>query len=465
MSDEEKQAYIDDYKMHEGVTLDPTKIEKNPGKYSLAKLYLNSLWGKFGQRLSEDFTKTVILHNTNEGVRKLNTLRAKRPDSIKDFTILSPNSLMLTIKGEALGTNTRCASKSVVLAIFTTAYARLKLYTELLMPLGRRICYYDTDSAIFVCKNSEMDWLKQNVPLGKYLGDITNELGSNKYEYGDEYIVEYVSGGPKNYGYITNKQKSIAKVKGHNLHQRATQKLLNYETIKKTVLYDMETLISYSQIKRKAGFLITTDEVMKVYRLAFMKRKITGRLYEGFDAKEPKCIETRPFTNEDLSVKLPTGKYMKSSFIQKVRKRKQNAISDPESQSQLDAKRPRRAGRTVIYLASIDPDQTCFTHGILNSMDELIYSDQLLIIIEPGANQNVLQMERLYREQVDNMNIALDLSSKLPEQRCDDALFTFLWPVRHYTSLTIYAPSHLMMALSCPSIMERFFSKNTLIFY
>ena len=46
VTDEQKQRYIDEYYEHEGIRLDPNKIEYNPGLRSLAKLMLNSLWGK-----------------------------------------------------------------------------------------------------------------------------------------------------------------------------------------------------------------------------------------------------------------------------------------------------------------------------------------------------------------------------------------------------------------------------------
>lgn len=45
-----KQKYIQDYFNTEGIVLDYDKIEKNPDLRSLAKLMLNSFWGKFGQR-------------------------------------------------------------------------------------------------------------------------------------------------------------------------------------------------------------------------------------------------------------------------------------------------------------------------------------------------------------------------------------------------------------------------------
>ena len=52
--DETKRLqYIEDYFQHEGIRLDYHKIEKNPGLRTLAKMMLNSMWGKFGQRLNK----------------------------------------------------------------------------------------------------------------------------------------------------------------------------------------------------------------------------------------------------------------------------------------------------------------------------------------------------------------------------------------------------------------------------
>ena len=45
--------------MKENINLDETKIEKNPGLRSLAKLCLNSFWGKFGQRENMGTTEVI----------------------------------------------------------------------------------------------------------------------------------------------------------------------------------------------------------------------------------------------------------------------------------------------------------------------------------------------------------------------------------------------------------------------
>ena len=47
---EEQQKHLDNYYAKEKIQLDPTKIEKNPGLRTLAKVMLNSMWGKFGQK-------------------------------------------------------------------------------------------------------------------------------------------------------------------------------------------------------------------------------------------------------------------------------------------------------------------------------------------------------------------------------------------------------------------------------
>ena len=44
VTDEQRMAYIQQYFRHEGIELDPNKIERNPGLRALAKLMLNSIW-------------------------------------------------------------------------------------------------------------------------------------------------------------------------------------------------------------------------------------------------------------------------------------------------------------------------------------------------------------------------------------------------------------------------------------
>ena len=64
----------------------------------------------------------------------------------------------------------RTTKVNIVIAAFTTAYARLKLY-NLLDLLQERVLYYDTDSVVYVHEPGKPD-----PPLGDYLGELTDEL-------------------------------------------------------------------------------------------------------------------------------------------------------------------------------------------------------------------------------------------------------------------------------------------------
>ena len=97
-----------------------------------------------------------------------------------------------------------CAAKgskvNIFIAAFTTCYARLKLY-EALHTVQDQVLYYDTDSVIY-------RWSPglPSIPIGGYLGEVTDELEG-------DVIVEFVSGGAKNYGYRTRNEKVECKVR------------------------------------------------------------------------------------------------------------------------------------------------------------------------------------------------------------------------------------------------------------
>ena len=158
---------------------------------------------------------------------------------------------------------------NVVIAAFTTAYARLKLY-DLLDLLQERVLYYDTDSVIYVQKPGKPD-----PPLGNYLGDLTDELNG-------DYITSFVSGGPKNYAYRTKKGKTETKIRGITLDHAATGKL-NHDVVRALVhlhvncntdakvIVDMPFKITRDKKEKK----IVTKKMKKDYRIVYNKRVIT----------------------------------------------------------------------------------------------------------------------------------------------------------------------------------------------
>ena len=63
-SEDDKEKYIEDYRSAEGIALGKTSISKNSGQRSLAKLKLNSMWGKWAQ--NQNKTKTTIVNSEKE---------------------------------------------------------------------------------------------------------------------------------------------------------------------------------------------------------------------------------------------------------------------------------------------------------------------------------------------------------------------------------------------------------------
>ena len=158
---------------------------------------------------------------------------------------------------------------NIVIAAFTTAYARLKLY-DLLDLLQERVLYYDTDSVVYVHEPGKPD-----PPLGDYLGELTDELNGG-------YITTFLSGGPKNYGYVTNTGEAILKIRGISLTYDAT-KTINITTMRDLVdsyvidgdRHEKVTItIPYKITRDKKEKNIVTKRTKKDYRIVYNKRVV-----------------------------------------------------------------------------------------------------------------------------------------------------------------------------------------------
>ncbi|XP_078699560.1 uncharacterized protein LOC144926542 [Branchiostoma floridae x Branchiostoma belcheri] len=255
---EKENEYIQKYHEREGILLDRNNIKKNPGMRALAKLCLNSFWGKFGQR--NNFTKTEyvttparlyeIVGAKNIEVHSLNIIN----DDIVEVAYAYHKDFI----PEPTNTN-------VYIAAFTTAAARLKLYSEL-DRLGEAVLYFDTDSIIYRCNGAN------RIELGDYLGDFTSEVEDH-----GGYIVEFCSGGPKNYSYITADGTTVCKVRGFTLNYQ-NQKLINFNVMKNMIMGEgPETvdIVTEQKITRdkKAKKIVNKREV-KRYSLVYNKRVI-----------------------------------------------------------------------------------------------------------------------------------------------------------------------------------------------
>lgn len=162
----------------------------------ISKLYLNSLYGKFGQR--RIFTKIMHKENTLD-------YYMEKYGNIKDY---DEKLNILLIEEES-----RSKYTTVHIASFVTAYARIKLYEafEQVQEKNGTLYYCDTDSLV---TDVELDTSKG---LGAL--DLEDELG------------EAVFLAPKLYAYITHEEKYVNKHKG-------LREKYELETYKKALLYN-----------------------------------------------------------------------------------------------------------------------------------------------------------------------------------------------------------------------------------
>lgn len=163
------------------------------------------------------------------------------------------------------------STTSVVIAAFTTAQARLKLF-DYLNFLGSRALYYDTDSVFYVSKDD-----KNDLPLGSMLGELTDELSENGV---GSYITSFIAGGPKFYAYICetpeSRSKFVCKVKGIRLNFVNSEKI-NYASIRELVTGEKdEIVLSSSAIRRTAFHDVITLTEKKTCKTVYGKRRFIG---------------------------------------------------------------------------------------------------------------------------------------------------------------------------------------------
>ncbi|XP_054287996.1 uncharacterized protein LOC129003726 [Macrosteles quadrilineatus] len=265
-TEKDKNKYITDYLGHEGIKLEKDKIVKNGGLRSLAKLMLNSFWGKFGQR--ENQTKATIVRDSKILFQMFSSpeIDINRLQTVNDEVVVVSWEYLDEV-GEPL------SNVNVCIAAYTTAQARLKLYDHL-EALGVQVLYYDTDSVIFYYRQG-----LYRVPTGDYLGEMTDELA----DYGPgSYITELVSGGPKTYAYLvwsTNQQKLIpvCKIKGLTLNFK-TSRVVNFEKLREMILSEVKQSIEIEEnrIRRTRDRDIVTITESKVFKITGPKRRYEG---------------------------------------------------------------------------------------------------------------------------------------------------------------------------------------------
>lgn len=264
-SDEDWEVFAHELKTRVGVKIERGKMKKNAGKKSGAKILLNSLWGKFGERPHTFGYRVFEVGKAND---ELISLEKDWADEKIDITYRRYNGsrthLVIGYKSASEDQISKFQWKNhlsrtnIAIAAMVTAHARMRLWTEM-NKLGKRVLYHDTDSIIYEHSPTEY-----NIPSGKYLGEWEDETGGLP-------IVKFVSTGPKCYTYVIKENEETfvehTKVKGITLTSYNTD-LINYNAMCELVKDEMKSIEAKTLIfsyNRNAGTM-TTETKPKIFK-------------------------------------------------------------------------------------------------------------------------------------------------------------------------------------------------------
>ena len=255
-----RNNWIKEHEDRFGFTPKPT--EKNAGKRAIAKMILNSLWGKFGQR--PDMPKNVYIppNDIHKWYKMLKECKDGKLD-IKGEE-MSGDCLFVSYLELDDTKNDILKSTSLAIASSVTASATMRLYNELRL-LKERVLYCDTDSIIY-----EHNPVLYNIPDGKFLGEWECETDGLP-------ITEFVSTGPKSYAYKVKGKVKDCKMKGITLNWE-NSKDINFKTLKKLVDFDKDKLTTKQNIRfdKNSEKGITTYQMKKEIQFTMDKRNLKG---------------------------------------------------------------------------------------------------------------------------------------------------------------------------------------------
>ncbi|KAH7696057.1 hypothetical protein AAVH_36875, partial [Aphelenchoides avenae] len=191
--EEAKQAFIDAY-AKQGIFIDKEAVKLNPGLRYIAKLCLNSLWGRFAMRSDQDQVELVT------DPKRMYELLDSTTKEVMSIVAVNDECLRITWRYKKRFERAD-SNSNLVVAIFTTSYGRCELYKHMCAveermdgPPGSKLAYNDTDSVIYdyvpapdlpICGNPLRE--------GYLLGEMTDEHINKE-------IMEFCSGGNKQYG-------------------------------------------------------------------------------------------------------------------------------------------------------------------------------------------------------------------------------------------------------------------------
>uniref|UniRef100_A0A914N3P3 DNA-directed DNA polymerase n=4 Tax=Meloidogyne TaxID=189290 RepID=A0A914N3P3_MELIC len=225
---QKEENFIKECKEKFGIIIDKEKMKVNKGKRTQAKLCLNNLWGRFSLR-NFGLSQCVVTDDPAMYIKYSND-----PSIIIDTVEGLTEDVILISYIKKKEFVEEHDSSNVIISLWTTSAARIHLLHAMQQVVRTPDCkllYTDTDSLIF---SHPID----NCPLqlGPHLGEFTDE-------YPDFNILEFCSGGAKQYGLKMEKKDEpnsetvyVLKVRGITLNWDAIiNQGMRYEAFKEKI--------------------------------------------------------------------------------------------------------------------------------------------------------------------------------------------------------------------------------------
>lgn len=281
------------------------KEQNNPMEI-LYKLSLNSLYGKFAQKINN---KQEIIHADNMTSKKLDEIAKKQLDChmIGDYFYITNKKGI----GEKIP-----SFVNPIFSIYTTAYARLLMFEK--MQDIQDYYYMDTDSLI----------INKKINVSLKLGDFKKE-----YDIKEGKIIK-----PKMYGFIGNKYEndklinkdiSIIRCKGLPLRDNY-EEFLNFLKTKKAQYFKFakfkECIRSKENNKYGKKQFNQIITILKNYDLEDTKRIWKNKSFDSNILEDSKPINIRfnPLINNEKKLYNITEKKNTNTFINQLKKKLYN---------------------------------------------------------------------------------------------------------------------------------------------
>jgi len=241
------------------------EFSKNPGIRYIAKILLNSFWGRFALRENRSQFKFVT------SIDMLESMLDDESLEIEGLRHIRNNMLGVIYKKRASEFLDISNDRNIYIAAATTSWARIELYKYIdaisNKGINDNVLYCDTDSIIFDSLNDSV-----KVETGPFLGQMTRELRDN------DFITNFCSGGPKNYAFVTNNGDSCIKVKGFSLHF-TNRRFFTIGNIREIIIDYISKNVNENGFAKKGSQL--KDKRMKEFRNWCLEKFSSSNSSEG----------------------------------------------------------------------------------------------------------------------------------------------------------------------------------------